>query len=584
MLAAILLAPVLTLSADLKELDQLLALYREYRLPFPPAKAPLRVLAPVPSDPRDLEVAVYETGRGVLWCGTTESDGWTSGVTFKGVTAETAKSVDFRTFGPFEQDTALALAVIERSRGHSEFALTILDRARQETPQRWNDSELVRWPKGASLAVRMRYLALQHWLNAIPNPRYDRGPVLQGLQHLLSRHPDMRTNDIRDLACDLKTTVEGAHKGNDLNEKLIDRLCELEVSQDTFYGFYPPHVKRFKPVLDLVRKGFAAIPALIRHREDRRFIRDYEGSYGFSTWRYKRVGEVCSSLLTAYQGGPFGRIWKYKPSTKNIDGWWTVTAPLGERKWLLEVLSGRRGTPTGAIVRMAQYRHPDLLRLAYEDILRSKRNADISLLSYSLEETERDKNKIRELALRGTDSPSLTVAKDALQTLSNLDPVAFEIQLLKALDRLPRRFVDAKSMSSLRDFAELTSRTASPEAWKRLRKAAEEGDPEIRLTLISGLNIGHFKPDTVPPALEFLLTFFDDSAVATTKDRWRFSTPTLSQSQRIQDEATSAAAHLLELPNWFQNRTSAQWDTYRVLVREAARIKLSKQGTTSSSG
>jgi hypothetical protein len=342
------------------DLDQVVALYRSYGLPLPPASASF------------VEIGQgYSSGEGTLYNFgyalrpadkpnevVVMVDG--QEVTHHSVKpAEPTRLAAKRTWirsgrrSFMELDTALWLALAEGARGHNEFALALLDRTHD--PRK-------------PLEQRVATFALHHWMQQLLDSGTDRAAISTHLHSLVRKHPELDDPYTKYVLERLDLTVNGRYSGSDANEKLVDSLCD----HDERPGVFPPfsmlaHGKQAdRPIIKaIVSIGFEVVPALIRHLDDERLTRSaFVGFNNFQPY-HLTVGDICRDILYAYSDKyemyPFRRRTFDKAQ---ILKWWNEAKALGERTYLAQRVSYKtKASVWGSLlIDMAKARHPDLLQ------------------------------------------------------------------------------------------------------------------------------------------------------------------------------------------------------------------------------
>ena len=363
-------------------LDKLVALYRSYDLPLPPPNA-LLVEGGARGWSRnggELNAAAYllersKDGQGAwLLSGTQRIYEARTTFTRLSETAKTARRVFLNPFEPrFFEDGDLIFAAIEHVRHHDAFAREMLRRAVKQGPRYTDEGELVA-PEGASMETRVAFLAMQHWRNEVVQPDSDRAAVAAHIRQVFAREPKVANAEDRAILKRLEVTVSGRYKGADVDERLIDAFCDLTVDRFPEDLPGPQSESPCDPLLAVVRRGFDAVPALLRHVGDERLTRAVHPACMRMPTSLCTVGDLCWTLLLDYTNWE-DPGWLGAPDTaKRLAAWWEHARKASERDYCLRCLSAPVGCcPSPELIYLAEKRHPDVLPLAYRAVLRSKR-------------------------------------------------------------------------------------------------------------------------------------------------------------------------------------------------------------------
>lgn len=564
------------------ELDKLVDLYRAYHLPAPPVDAPLVELSGITvGDGKTVACGylVKRVGnyRARIWVGSSAAEMDSPGREIAPI-PESAKRLAFvSAFSlPFDEDVGLAITVIEKTRGHDAFAQAIWDIAKKNrrfflTPRDVN--------VGPSVGERMQDLAVSHWLNTAVDPEADRGVVLFELRALAGRNPKVAT------VSETKAALEGLdpkqrYTGTDPDEKLIDALCDAQVTGDRLSSEDPAERPKLLPVLAIVDRGFAIVPKLIAHIQDKRLTRAVHPAIMNARASLCAVGDVCDELIQGMRDLPAQWSWRHYASPKaavmldaGVAAWWAKASKMGERAYCLQRLSNPADQfPSEALVRIAEKRHPDILPIAYTALTRLKRKVQTYSLLEAMERTGISKAQIAQLSLLGASHPDLDQVHAALWTLKNTDRKLFDQELVKTLTNLPSRATGEAWLSREASFAQIAGYSTTPEVWAALAAATKRANVDLRLELIQHSAYVEFTPSTSRLWLQYLLAFMGDESVASaTKpkngeipDDQHFGT----LSTRVRDLATGLAAQHFgwKLPAGGAPRSD--WDRLRENVKK----------------
>jgi hypothetical protein len=582
MVVALLAFALVGQRAELAELDALVAQYKRYKLPLPPKTAPLVQTNTVGTGAGDKATYGYllpkkdEYGRAVALIGTQE------GSTESTTPVKATKAAAARAYlggssggdGIFDQETGVWLAVCEHARGHDEFAIAILKKAK-------SGETLARpyWLSGGKTArERLAFFAVTHWLNELSKPGTDWVSISENIEAIKQRAPVVNTELVKYYATRVKKTVTGRYQGDDLDERLIDELCDLSHIHGSFFSMFADVGPDKTPAL-LMRipdRGFEIVPDLIAHRNDERLTRT--GWLGFNNFgpRLLTVGELCKLLLTEFSEIGHGLPFLHQGNEGKLESWWDAASDEGEREYLKRKLAKpAKEFPSGLLIYVAESRHPDILAGAYETLLReTPKSQSWVLLDAVLRAVHGKPEKIRLLEI-GASHANLNHVHSALWKLKDLEPALFDKHLLAVLKRLPRSPTGPAWLSQEGSFAQQVAQSSSPQVWAALTQATKRAEVNLRLALLEKSCDAKFDEVRRRLALTHLLQFFDDASTAVKKkptDEDPFADDGLPflDVKRVQDLAAALAARELRIgPEPAPKAPRAQWDKFRQRVRGA---------------
>jgi hypothetical protein len=565
----------------LVHLDKLLKPYEALDLPMPPPQAPLKKTEPgefilngVPQSVLEVgyflgidknSVATFMVGTTKMRVGPNE---WLQAQPPIPLTAKSADKLDLSSpFSlPFQEDRGLALSIIERSRGHNDFARALWMRFKDKTPFGSSSSRLLPQVKADDPESRLKVLALDHWFNEIVNPTANRSKVLVEIQTLLERCPEMRTSFVDQTVRQLSITVASRYKGSDEIEKLIDGLCECQEEGRSLSSPDPSQKAKFEPLIELASRGYAAIPKLIEHAEDERLTRAISPAIMMKPTEFVTVGEMCLNI--AEQFAPASRGWGDVLERKsNLVQWWSSASREPEREVCLQRLIANEKFLPQAPIRWAEHCFPDVLLEAYNEILKSGQRVETYDLLDAMRASTLDRRQIVEAASRGAGSNIGDVAHAAIWCLEKLDPAAFNRALEVKLQGLPKSATRPAWLSRDASFAQQTAYSSSPKVWAALTEATERADVDLRLELIQQAAFGSGSSETKHLLLSYWASFFSDpSSVkpdppASASPSQHFGLPSLM----VGHLAMTLAAGELGIKNLPDDRASAEtWNAFRL--------------------
>jgi hypothetical protein len=563
--------------ADTSELDVLVKSYLEYGLPLPPADAPLvrsqlsglwkgntrtgwgYVLKTAKGKPITIQVGTQVVEAGEHRFDEAEE------IPLK---AESAETLFLTADLNFPEDAGLALAVIERTRGHNQFAVAILNELK-ENPF-WSPDSARMLPSGSPLA-RMPFLAFQHWLNEITRPGTDRALIAKRMRGVLESSARVANPPNRAIVEALERATSdpvllALKPGYELSEVTTgDPDAALEPGRAgsldaSIYGLIAAH-------------GFDAIPGLVASRYDQTLSRavavDVNGNRRLLT-----VGELATKLVHMYTEATYEDWFRHlEPRIKEFYAdWWESTKAEGELEVLLKLLNeSNTRTHSRFLVRVVEARHPralpGLLRNrvtggrgpiepVVEAILRTKfvKAEASSGLRQALRENYKVEHRLALWALQRIDEPALN---EEVEKFFRTPPT----------DKTERGYAER-----LLAFASYSGNTDSPLVWNQLEKIAIEADPSLRASLLY-MAESQLRPKSKDSYLKLLSAFFADLQFASP------SSPGMHAPRlRVQEVAVGLAARCLGIADPLNSSGTVYWHSLRARVKD----QLAKASRTSA--
>lgn len=558
-----------------EQLDRLLKAYRSYELPEPSADAPL-VSFPAPVRTGDHRrhglgfqlKPVKDGGRIRVFAG--------AGTIHELERREVAKPVDPRPEALNEIDYGVneLLAAQCHARGWTDLALKVLER-RAVDPFEPPTIEL--GPPETELARR----AWAHWLREFRKPETDRAKVARLLKVIWeSRREDFTVHDRNKLDALEASLVPGKGKPGTV-EALIDGLIEVTRTDRTevFGGFDKP----LPAYMKVARKGFDAVPALIKHLNDERLTRAYkQGFNNFRDYDYT-VADVACDLLQGLAGKDIGKSWLDRQIGERLDKadvekWWADARKVGEEAYFVEhVLDGKGNgnLENHLMADVLAHKYPRRLPEVYHRMLKDHPQMYGWELGEVVANSTLPKETKRDLFFEATRCSGAHIRIDGLSRLLDVDrPKGLEI-LLAELDRLPET-PDGEYWSCPESaIGSLARRVNEPAAWAALEKTARRVDVGLRMEFLNNM-LGRDMPVARRKAnLRFLGKFLDDATVRNvTSAPKKYGGPHAGFHDFPKIEVRNFVAQQLA---WFfkldaepkQDWTDAQWARLREDVKKA---------------
>ena len=579
------------------DLDKLVVQYRDLHLPFPPTGSPLIETGSagefrIQDKLRELKSWGYlirkaakpDDDSSVMVGTITEESRLETPIKPVALTPQSVKDlcVIQTTGSSFDEDGGLALAVIERSRGHGDFALEVIKSISSWEYGFWGG---IAAPYKSNLSVKMQYLALQHWMNELLRKNSDRDLIAQELNRLGAKYPEMTKDKSWEPVRALNLEIKNRYTGTDPIEKAIDALCDSVNNGSSLDIDHTYPSTSLGPVLKLVDFGYKAIPNLVRHFDDKRLSRSQPSGLVNMSSYIVPVGEICMNLADHYYTRVEGTKWAFSASIDVRKAaflkWWKIASCRSDfENCRVEMMKGE-DMPEAACS-LAEKKYPSLVLDAYNHILNSKKKTQTWLLLASMERSSLPRKKVINAALRGARHENFDRAHSGIWTLWDLDKKAFDQELVKVLNRLPRHTSGDHWLSTEPSFGQQAAHSSSPKVWAALTQASLRADVDLRLELLRSTSEVKSKSQNRLEKLRYLRTFFGDDEVAvappkTEKDPFPESGHPFLKSKRVQDLATVFAAeefNIKEIPSDGDSRS--KWDSFRTNIATKIDLELKK--------
>ncbi|MCI0702695.1 MAG: hypothetical protein L0241_16570 [Planctomycetia bacterium] len=584
--AAILLA---TLSSDefyTARLDRLLALHQEYGLPLHPPDTQLVRFVSEDSGvvgfsagkaqksvfPRTPRLGFSRDGRTVL--GHFNEPGEVESIA--------AVKPDPRTLAGDVELGDLLLAIQCHARGW-----TSLSRAAY---RRWL-AEKTDWAWGEDY---LAWIAWEHWIFRLS---YDPGtPLPLVAKHLKRILPDTdpeedieaRRELIRSL--ELALVQRNSRPGSD--EALIDDLIHVagnyhgarEIKEPRTNPHYESVFRTDPRYRALLRRGFAAVPALIDHLADERLTRlvRYTPVFNrlFETY-HCRVKDVVLDLLEELAGEPLVDDNADGPArVKAVRKWFAEAQKLGEEESIVSRVLGPKDKTwfRDTLFWLLCDKYPKRVPEVYRDLIDKHR--ELADRSWQFAEAlahgplpVADKRKILEFAARQVE-PHHRVA--GVKFLRLFDAKQADELLLSGLERLSSRPSGGEMT-----LVELAAERDDPREWQALAKAVRRAEVEWRIRLLMVI-AEERAPESLKKRLAFLAEYLTDDALCDKADerqqhRRLIVADTDFARLEVRNFAALGLAQILQFDDEPHNGWSAaQWTELREKVRAKVKEELER--------
>lgn len=616
-------------------LDELLALAGEFEVPLPPAEAPLVRLHTGwwrMGEAKDERKAIFSLGfllekaagnrpatvlTGPLLLKRESEDDpeqnpqpWRAELT-------AFSELSFRWPVTFEQPTALILAVQCHARGETELALQLAKIGLEVEPEAGGPGLVQsgrsgwrphRQPPTRSVArgdtpkAALASAAWTGWLNQLYFPESDWPKAARAMRRILARAPEIADEAREDLLRGLEATLAAPpEEPGTVEADIADLGRSLRHARDDYPDDDPVERK-------LLRRGFAAVPALIEHLDDRRLTRSL--MLGFNNFRTqpRRLGELVADVLQKIAGDELGRHWLGRQlgdsaAKATVRAWWKKAQAEGEERYLVRRLREPLGEYEGAregVLLQLEVRYPRHLPEIYRQFLRTGK---VGVGGWALAEALGRCSlpaEQRSKALRpGLSAKDDQVWRPALRALQECDPAAADVELLTRLRRLPTKIQGGGWKPAGLDLNREVIRSTSDEVWAEFGAYLRRTHVCLRLEMMEGLI--YTPSQQKPRALELLAELLDDTEVRVLEpdgsshaegETTRYLGPCGYRDPArvaVQDVAARWMGGLFEEPGWQKERdgTEAQRAEFRARMKsrwekETAKSAPSPSGTAES--
>ncbi len=180
-----------------------------------------------------------------------------------------------------------------KARGWDELAKSIWIASTQKNPVDHFDC-LFDQPTNQPPKTALAYFAWAHWGSEFAKADTDRAAIARRMKTLMETEPKLNTERHRAFWKDLfaGTVPNRAPAGS--VEALVNELVDLTQSN---FAFGYEENPRF---VNLLERGFEAVPQLIEHHQDKRVTRAYSAPFNNSHGYFHNVGDICHRLLCDY--------------------------------------------------------------------------------------------------------------------------------------------------------------------------------------------------------------------------------------------------------------------------------------------
>jgi hypothetical protein len=528
-LSALLLPAADAQAAD--TLDELLLVYQQYELPFPPENARLSL---VQFDGAGktfgalafIEEAADPNDKLWIWIGCerirlTESMKWKpcqpSLENFaQSVPVDESEGEGFRTF----PDVALAIQC--KHRGWLELSEAVWKRAKSNFSKNRRDRAPI---KPRHVQEALVFLAWDHWCNEFAISTSDRRPILE---HLRQLNQDPFAAQIRghsEIIADIAATLQLAPTSDGLEGEvnaLIDfgicssvkKNCPEKQFPDlaTAAGFDAHYAK-------LEQAGLDAVPVLIKHLHDYRVTRCIDSSNGNNYSWHVRIADVVASLLNGLAGEELsfdflaheGRGMALDEN--HVNYWWSKLQKESPLEYLRNhaIVKNDDGDfeAREQILHALGAEYPDHFAVVFEQALKDV--SDTEPLFNALEVSRLDAEAKSRLLLQAAHNATPENREIALRRLCGMNHPDAVPLLVAELQAIPNSPEGPYRRSTARIFAPIVCCTDDDRAWQALLETGKRVDVGQRLEIL--YSIGYLSDRKDQKVIDFLCAFLNDESV-----------------------------------------------------------------------
>lgn len=602
-----------------QEFDEVLALWRKYKMPEPPADAPLVLLTyqspglvngKVPPPELALAFQIQPAGedRGAtLFDGTRNFDLPANDPDRK---IETVKPDDvpedaiqelYDRGAPFRYSRLFAMGVACWSRGQKQLARRMVSGS--IGMQRTTVRDAVPQPNGTTAHDTAGTVIWGYWFNRAFLPDSNRTEIVERLKPAIDEfeclHGDSewRPYEYTRLLGELEAALVPSKAEPGSVVYLIDSLVELHWSRSGFTsdswedrdGEYCVPA----PMKLLLLSGFDAVPTLIDHVNDRRLTRSLFHPFFNGTNTPQYVGDHVRQILQALADADIQPTWEkdeatgsFRQSEKPLHDWWEKAQKTGEQQYLLECVKARKvrnyySCNADACILVLGNRHPEVLSQAYAEALTNKKFLSFAWLEAIARSTLEAGVKIR-LLEQGTTCWNSFHRTEAMRQIHKLDADRFDELVLKRLQKLDGKLNGTSPYASDEiQYTLLAQLSGSEAVWEALLDLARRAEPAMRIRILGRFGSKDDLDLDSNRRLSFLASFLDDEDVRNRNDDVTQCDPVLRWGTiSIRDFAASRIGELLKVepqpdPEWDKET----WSAHHGRVSEA----LAKLGITAMS-
>ena len=425
-------------------------------------------------------------------------------------------------------------------------------------------------PQGQTLEEATALLLFEHWHNQIVESEVDLVTIHGRMHAAMGRHRTLHTPQNEQLLADLQLAATPAKEPVDALTALVLDLVHCRRAGGLVQTDDAADA-RFDAV---VRKGFAIVPALLAHLDDRRLTRALTAGFNNFPSYIRPLGEVVGDALQQISGDslPVQGFPTATVSAADAAAWWEQANQQQEDEYLLACFLGREGRAASAgAQKVLAAKFPERLELALIELVEQHVERVTPPMLDAITCGSMRKQKKVELLERVAAGP-IEQRNYALRCLAGVDEAAFVVILQQLLEAAPVRAPVPVWTSPVAGLGHLVLRTGDPGVWQAFRRAAVRADVVLRMEYMNPFDYTYVGNRLRTERLAMLASFLDDAEVNDVEASMQGGPHAAFTYRRLamRDFAADKLASLLQLgvhgsPHW--NET--QWAELRGKVRAA---------------
>jgi hypothetical protein len=424
----------------------------------------------------------------------------------------------------------------------------------------------------------VNYLAWVHSANELVQPDTDRATTARRMKSLLAAEPDLNTAANRALLVSLEATLIPSKAKPGSIEQLIDELSEMCNCSSRARTDWEPDPRYTR----LAQMGFAAVPGLIDHLDDKRLTRSIQGGAMNCPPSNMPIQVVVSDVLKELAGAEVAMNWREQLQGRTVEkadvlAWWDEARKVGEKAYFLKhVLPEDKNADwlNSFMLDMIARKYPDHLPRLYRTILDERPRIGSWGVAEAVAKSSLPVERKRDLFLHAAKNTNLEHRRAGLFHLQEVDAEQFITILLATLEALPKTPKEPYCGCREAAYAVLVLRTDDPRAWKMLFKVAKRSDVGLRMEFLNWMTSRKWEGRQRQLRLDFLAPFLDDAEAPDLEANPKmfdgphagFAFPRLT----VRDLAAMQIAYILRMPDrpdW--DWTPKQWEKLRTRVKQA---------------
>jgi hypothetical protein len=471
-------------------------------------------------------------------------------------------------------EDGLALALQCHARGWDRLARYLLEKSQ----------------RGANAPPRERLvrMAWSYWVSQVTEPKIDRAPVARRLKELMREDRDLDDEYNRALLKSLELALVPSKARPGSVEALIDDLVDCDSDAGSGSALEPGD--RY---WRLARLGFDAVPSLLKHLDDDRLTRALmPGSTNFSS-RHLRVADVAGDLLEGLAGQDLGRDWLGRQQGERVPkaeakNWWDRARKVGEEPYLLAhaFSADRGGEVSEHVLSVIATKYPRQVPSLYRTVLDKRPELDSSALAEAVLRCKMPAEEKRALLRNVARHREGRHRVAALSAFAELDRKLFNELLLAAIEGIPRDVHGPYWTCPEGHIAGLAVVSDDPRVWATLERVARRSAMGLRMELLNQFGDpqdGRHRRER----LRLLAGFLDDAALRDVDSSKKFDGPGAGfpyHRIEVRDFVALEIAWLVGIEVEVDlERPPEEWASIRRRVREAVEKELGEAPSDSSS-